>query len=187
MTQFQHTLKALLEGRKTETSRIIRPGERLEDFYYDGPNQHVYAANDRLVWATDGWLLDKTYAIQPGRTIKSVGRYRVEAIWRQDVRTLIQAQVEAEGFYEKWDFLLTWTMMHDKTIYPAMFDAFEDCNDPGRHHPDFAPSFGAITRYTVDRPAERYQAWRMTIKVLWETVDWEASAVRALQIEKPAL
>jgi hypothetical protein len=181
MTQFQHTLKALLEGRKTETSRIVKANQ----LWY--PNLGVIADSEDHGWNNRTvWAIGKDYAIQPGRTIKSIGRYRVEAIWRQDVRTLTAEQISAEGFYaawgSRWDFMQVWIQMHDTGYYNLLR---KHAMLPGEaNHPSSEAYWG--TRLN-ERLAERYQAWRMTIQVLWDTVDWDAPAVKALQIEPKVL
>lgn len=166
MTQFQHTLKALLEGRKTETSRIVKPneytwicGERTASWHERGAvplYSQVIAErktetfmHHRIVWE-----VGKDYAIEPHRGVRSVGRYRVEAIWRQDVRTLAVEQIKAEGFDSELEFISLWLKMHNPL-----------CHTDDKY----------------------FQAWRMTVQVLWETVNWNAPAVRALQIEENAL
>jgi len=182
MTQFQHTLKALLEGRKTETSRIVKPGDYtfmcgerpapwpargIVPLYSDvwGERQTPDDPQRRLIhWIK--WQQDKDYAIQPARGVHSVGRYRVEAIWRQDVRDLTEAQRKAEGFKSMTEFWTIWCQMHDAR---------------------FQLTGGKWWTDLIHRPAERYQAWRMTIKVLWDTVDFDAPAVRTLQIDRSDL
>ncbi len=149
MTQFQHTLRQLLTGEKTETSRIALPepdGTGLRDgemFRWPNGVKAVQRFNaSQMKWITV-WLEGQEYAIQPARGVRSVGRYRVEAIWWQDVRSLTAQQIKAEGFSSAQAFDALWQKMH----------------------------------------GEHYEAWRMSIRVLWETVDWDAPAVRALQIE----
>jgi hypothetical protein len=149
MTQFQHTLKALLEGRKTETSRIALPqpdGTGEFDCEMIGYPLGVPSVQRYLVgwdkWRTV-WQTGKDYAIVPARGKKSVGRFVVDAIWWQDVRSLTAKQIQAEGFNSAQAFDALWLKMH----------------------------------------GEHYEAWRMTIRVLWETVDWDAPAVVALQIK----
>lgn len=193
MTQFNHTLVALLSGKKTETSRIIRPGEYTwicgempapwldpvmvrEVFIYSGISSTRQEGEKFTAYYV--WQRGKDYAIQPGRGVKSVGRFVVEQIWRQDVRTLTLGQVEAEGFGAAlWvGFWETWCKMHDK---PAVADI--------QHIRALTGSQLDAKSYLMKRPAERYQAWRMTIRVLWPTVDWDAPVVRALQIDKSSL
>ena len=142
MTQFQHTLKALLEGRKTETSRIVK----VNQLWY--PNLGVIADSDDHGWNNRTvWAIGKDYAIVPARGKKSVGRFVVDAIWWQDVRSLTAKQIQAEGFNSAQAFDALWLKMH----------------------------------------GEHYEAWRITIRVLWETVDWDAPAVAALHIDRNGL
>lgn len=174
MTQFQHTLKALLEGRKTETSRIALPESDgtgtfdCEMMRYPGTPTVQRFEVKKNYWRVI-WAVGQTYAIQPARGVKSVGRYRVEAIWRQDVRTLTTGQVINEGFMDRVTFYEVWCEMHDSSLLPL--PAWGNAAPP------------EIQRYLNKRPFERYQAWRMTIQVLWDTVDWDALAVKALHIE----
>lgn len=173
MTQFQHTLKALLEGRKTETSRIVK----VNQLWY--PNLGVIADSDDHGWNNRTvWAIGKDYAIEPHRGVRSVGRYRVEAIWRQDVRTLTLGQVDAEGFGAPlWiGFWEVWCKMHDPQAVADM-----------QHIRALTGSQLDAKKILAERPAERYQAWRMTIRVLWEAVDWDAPAVRALHIDQNGL
>lgn len=190
MTQFQHTLKALLEGRKTETSRIIK-GNQL---WY--PNLGVVADSNNHGWNNRTvWAIGKDYAIVPRRGVHSVGRYRVEAIWRQDVRTLTREQAKAEqvgnvpldmGSEWKFNFLQLWTQMHDKKFAFKFDPQIVDYRINLCGEQDIV-SWEGLQAVIASRPAERYQAWRMTIQVLWPTVDWDAPAVKALQIEPHAL
>jgi hypothetical protein len=107
MTLFQHTLKALLRGEKTETSRLALP-------------------------EPDGTACRGTEMIQYPSGVLSVMR-------GADMR-----------WFPKWQVA-----------------RFADVIDMINH-----------------RPAEYYQAWRMTVRVLWDTVDWDAPAVMALHIAK---
>jgi len=160
MTQFQRTLKALLEGRKTETSRIVKPneytwicGERSAPWISGGTYVSLYSQviaetpTDTSMRHRIVWEQDKDYAIVPRRGVHSVGRYRVEAIWRQDVRTLTLGQVDAEGFSDElWvGFWWTWCSMHDR----VKWDEFVT--------PDGFPRSGTeVKQMLMKRPAERY-------------------------------
>lgn len=166
--QFQYTLGALLRGEKTETSRIVKPGDDPV-WYGERPAPWLDRSETALysmVWSArlaQRFVVDQTYAIQPGRAIKSVGRVKVLGIWQQDVRTLTPGQVQAEGFDSLHYFLFIWTAMHDK-------------KGKGNAYHVRPVSGDSILNYLNTRPAERYMAWRMTVQVLWETVDWTAAA-----------
>jgi hypothetical protein len=148
MTLFQHTLKQLLTGQKTETSRLALPEpdgtscKGTEMIQYPNGTKSVMRGAD-MRWFPK-WQVGKDYAIQPNRGVKAVGRYRIEDIWWQDVRSLSNAQVQAEGFASYDDFMRLWIRMHG---------------------------------------TDKFEAWRMEISVLWDTVNWEAPAVLALEID----
>lgn len=167
MTLFQHTLEALLRGEKTETSRIcgllsdgtgVRGSEAIR---YPGGVKTLCRLSRTDSW-TKVWAVGQGYAIQPGRGIAAVGRYRVLDIWQQDVRKLKPEQIAAEGFQKRADFMRIWTWMHDRDMYGIHWSGLK----------------------LDGRPNERYLAWRMSIEVLWDTVLWDAPAVMALQIPK---
>jgi hypothetical protein len=103
--------KEILEGKKTQTRRVVKPGEvddktlcydsyewpdlrgrvRLPDkisAIYTGVSQ----GNLRLKWQ-----VGRTYAIQPGRGQKQVGRIRLTAIRQERVQDISEADVIAEG------------------------------------------------------------------------------------------
>lgn len=180
MTQFQHTLRQLLLGEKTETSRRVLQApdgataigcEMIQ--YPMGVKAVMRGSSDDARWIAR-WIVGRDYAIQPERTAKSIGRYRLNDVWLQDVRTLTLGQVDAEGFSSGiWiAFWEVWCKMHDK---PVVSDI--------QHVRALTGSHVKAQALLMDRPAERYLAWRMSISVLWDTIDWDAPAIRALQIE----
>lgn len=165
MTLFQHTLGALLRGEKTETSRLALPepdGETMigtEMICYPSGIKSVCQGRE-MRWIPK-WQVGKDYAIQPARGVKSIGRYRIDNIWKQDVRTLTEAQRKAEGFQDIFGFWLVWGRMHDAEYLQK----------------------NGIYAYCADlktRPDERYTAWRMQISVMYETIDWNAVPHEAL-------
>lgn len=165
MTLFQHTLKALLCGEKTETSRLALPdadGEHIigrEMIQY--PFGKLTVMQGRGMRWIPKWQVGKDYAIQPARGVKAIGRYRIENIWKQDVRTLTPGQLNREGFKNYLSFMQLWTKMHD--------------------HEWFLKSWRVTD--LESRPAELYTAWRMQITVLYDTIDWNAEAVQHIKFD----
>ena len=168
MTQFGYTLKPLLLGDKTETSRLVHEGDYTwvcgemdapwKPRGFTSLYSSVHHASDR-----PRFVAGKDYPIEPGRGKKSVGRYRILTIWRQDVRTMLLAQREAEGFHDLYGFWMVWGKMYDAGFL----------------------SKNGIYAYCAElknRPEDRYRAWRMEIEVLWDTIQWDAPAVQALAI-----
>lgn len=192
MTAFQHTLKALLEGQKTETSRLVHPGDYT---WMCGEmpapwNPHGYTLLYSSVHHPSSeprFVAGKDYAIQPGRAKKQVGRYMIENIWRQDVRTLTNIQTKAEGMDEPeyYHFIQLWASMHDPAFEFRFDPSIIDYRIKVDRQRDIV-AWDTLQTVIQSRPRERYQAWRMSIRVLWETVDWDAPIIAALQIDPNA-
>ena len=96
MTIFKHTLPKVMSGRKTQTSRLFKEGERL---FTVGDTITVYSDKGRPKWQTG-----KTYAIQPEYGTKQVGRYRCLHLAKRDVRDFTQEDAEREGFDSLYEF-----------------------------------------------------------------------------------
>lgn len=84
---FQHTWNLILSGRKTQTRRVMKG---------DQPP----------------WVVGKSYAVQPGRTKKAVGRIVVTRIWQEALGDISAADAWAEGFDNREAFFETWTRIH---------------------------------------------------------------------------
>lgn len=176
MTLFQHTLGQLLRGEKTETSRLSLPHADGEHIVNREMIQWPSGVKSVMRGTAQGWRIKwqvgQQYAIQPARGVKSIGKYKLLDVWQQDVRTLTPQQVTAEGFSNLSGFLVVWCAMHDKTQNPVVLGTNDEPLDDLWHK-----AFMAQHPYP-----ERYQAWRMKIEVQYETVDWDAPAVKWLQI-----
>ena len=88
---FQHTWKLILEGKKWETRRPVKPGERTL-FSDDTNTLMVLGANGRIKWEQG-----KTYAIQPGRGQKAVARRKLLAIRQERLQDISFDDLVAEG------------------------------------------------------------------------------------------
>lgn len=84
--------KKVLSGQKTMTRRVVKDGERLLE-------------TARMRWvdiALNGrdmmkWVVGRTYAVQPGRGKKAVGRMKIAAIRRERLGDISEADCIAEG------------------------------------------------------------------------------------------
>lgn len=104
---FQHTSDDVLNGDKTQTRRIIKPGEYAMVRIYEGYEWQEAADADTWpfcdivsVHTSSGrvkWVVGKDYAVQPGRGKKAVGRIRVTRIWRERVQDITEDDAHAEG------------------------------------------------------------------------------------------
>ena len=100
---FQHTHQLILDDKKTETRRLIKPGEKLLD------NPKRVEMNGRAKWQ-----VGRTYAIQPGRGQKAVGRIRITDIEKQPLGQMTTEDAIAEGYPSLDDFRQTWVQIHDQ-------------------------------------------------------------------------
>mgnify|MGYP000975279841 CR=1 FL=1 len=93
---------------KTSTARVVKEGElSIRAWGALSPVIRVFNGNDRAVYK-----LGYTYAVQPGRGKKAVGRIQITDIRRGDVRDQPASFYRAEGFASKQQFLDLWHKMH---------------------------------------------------------------------------
>jgi len=88
---FQYMWQQVLDGTKTQTRRIVKPGEVLR---FD-PNP-VYNAVHHMGGHAK-WQTGNTYAVQPGRTQKAIARIEITAIRQERVQDISDEDVIAEG------------------------------------------------------------------------------------------
>lgn len=172
---FQHTWEKVIAGEKTQTRRIVKPGQRLVEEFYDWPFWHVYDNNDRLVYATYTPLNIATgrYAVMPARGVRGlrkVADIQITRIRREDIREISAEDVTAEGFRAEYPsgayfgFIETWASMHDPAFKfwyePRIVDYMwytskrqmeqgESCIGSWEH----------LQNAIKARPADHYQAW----------------------------
>jgi len=92
--------EAILEGRKTQTRRVVKlppDGEVLCSWETGKPS---YVWNGRVKWQ-----IDRTYAVQPGRGKKAVGRIRIIAIRRERLQDIKTSDIVAEGVFPDESYL----------------------------------------------------------------------------------
>ncbi len=102
---FQHTLNPVLEKRKNQTRRVIKPNE----IALRGRNNKIeaVACNGR-----EKWRIGKTYAVQPARGKGQVAQIRLIAINSEQVTRISTADAIAEGFASRQEFFATWRAIH---------------------------------------------------------------------------
>jgi uncharacterized protein YhfF len=98
---FQATLDKVLSGEKTQTRRVVKSGEdiypenrswRGNGEYYTQPTEVYNFLTNRVKYQ-----VGKTYAIQPGRGKKAVGRIRITAIRLENLHDITEEDARAEG------------------------------------------------------------------------------------------
>lgn len=150
---FQHTIDKVLSGEKTQTRRIVKQDETLNRWGLDGENDtrinEVIAPRSKpLKWGytlRNVYLVGKTYAVQPARGKPAVARILLTGIWQEDVRCISLDDAHAEGFADEFEFMRVWVAMHDKQIHKQQYWGMKSI---------------------MDRPAERYQVWVLTFKLV---------------------
>lgn len=95
----------ILDGKKTMTRRVVKPGETfyLHETFEDGgivrvviPNKACWLGNSDKEYRSK-WEYHHTYAICPGRGKKAVGRIRITAIRREKLQDISEEDSCAEG------------------------------------------------------------------------------------------
>lgn len=164
--QFKPELvEKILIGEKVQTRRPVKDGDQHLPRNKDPHGPIGIYRNKRLMWE-----VGRTYAVQPGRGKKSVGRIELLKIQREDVRTINHQDAIAEGFGDnpipRLGFLDVWREFYDASFkYPI------------------ALGFGAAI---AGRPADKYQGWVLEFKLVEIYVDEAAVWFPDLDVEKLA-
>ncbi len=98
----EHHVTLILSHHKTQTRRVCKPTESLVTACL-----HPYVATDSTV----KWQVGNTYAIQPARGAKAVGRIEITGIRQEKVQDITTLDCSAEG-YPRGD-------------YPTAIDTYE--------------------------------------------------------------
>lgn len=93
--------QAILDGSKTETRRKARFRQVEEG-----------TLAERSEWIEPPYKPGKTYAIQPGRGKRGIGRIRVHSVTLQLLYEMTDEDIRAEGFQNQPDFQRTWLEIH---------------------------------------------------------------------------
>jgi len=131
---FSETWEAVLEGRKTQTRRVAKDGDELR--YWDAYTPYVYSRGRRK------WQVGRTYAIQPGRGKKALGRFLLTDIHKERLQEITIEDAVAEG---------------------CLYDTVGSF-----YHPDPIATF-AFLWDTIHKPGERFaddpEVWILTMEV----------------------
>lgn len=84
---FHGTWQMVLNGPKTQTRRLVKEGERFVPggCSFDGM---VVKSSKKSFAAILKWEVGRTYAIQPGRGEKAIGRFLLTRIRRESLRSI---------------------------------------------------------------------------------------------------
>jgi hypothetical protein len=102
---FQYTYQLILDGKKTQTRRIIDAEEKA----VKSDTGEIEAV---LHKGRKKWVVGQSYGVQPSRTAKQVARIRLTRIRQEKVSDISEADVQAEGFNSRAEFYQTWQTLH---------------------------------------------------------------------------
>lgn len=116
--QFAHTYKQVMDGTKGMTRRLVEAGDIS---YHSGFPTHVAPITFIERGGRVKWQVGNTYAVQPGRTKKAIGRIRITGIRQERLQSINHHDVRAETgdmnpyHYETLeDFIGLWDSFHTK-------------------------------------------------------------------------
>ena len=86
--------EAILQSEKTQARRLRKPTHSvvLHDNHIIAAYSKITRQSNRLLWR-----VGNTYAIQPGRGKKAIGRFRLLAIRQEPLQAITMADARAEG------------------------------------------------------------------------------------------
>ncbi|MCC7449614.1 MAG: hypothetical protein IT324_19495 [Anaerolineae bacterium] len=135
----------MLDGTKTQTRRLVKPGEKLIQAEYFGGGY-------KPLWVEDAkqkrvYTVGTYFAVQPDRGRVSLARAFLTDIRREDVK--------AEGYAQIDQFFKVWCAMHDQ---PAL----REYDRRQQYAMDMS-----MRDFLIDkRPDNRYQAWVLTFHLV---------------------
>ena len=114
-------IKQIMVGHKTQTRRVLKPGEYhnwdapyCREFDLDSGILEIYHANKRLKW-----IVGRDYAVCPGRGQHQVARIVFDNIRQQSLVAITEADAIAEGFEDRDAFIVAWNTINPKTPFES--------------------------------------------------------------------
>jgi hypothetical protein len=112
---FQHTIDNVLNGTKTQTSRIWKDNYTIGAINQYGdtsPNNDIkwvqsLNGSQRMLYRTGQEL-----AVQPKRGAKGIARIKITHLEKRTVDTFTDVDIAREGFVNHAEFLKVWRAMH---------------------------------------------------------------------------
>lgn len=131
---FSETADLVMDGTKTQTRRVAKTHDRIMRFKQSSDNYTKGIYNDQMKRMR--YQVGKTYAVQPGRGAKSIGRIRVINLRIENLMDISIPDAMAEGILPEGvkvaQYPTTWLMGFIKTwmrLYPTG-DKFSWENNP---------------------------------------------------------
>ncbi len=116
--------QAILEGHKTQTRRLVQDHELAIHYapgYAELPIEKVLSHG---VFGRVKWVVGNTYAIQPSRGKKAIGRFRLLSIRRERLHRISREDALAEGVGVKGlQVALGTSYIHAVDIFEALWNS----------------------------------------------------------------
>jgi hypothetical protein len=146
---FKYGWLKVVNGTKTQTRRLVKPGEHLiQAEYFGGGYKPLWVENTKQKKV---YTVGSFFAVQPDRGRAALARAFLTDIRREDVRNISDEDVKAEGYTQIDEFFKVWCAMHDQ---PAL----REYDRRQQYAMD-----NSMRDFLIDkRPDNRYQAWVIT-------------------------
>lgn len=106
----RRSIRDIKSGRKNQTRRPVKPGEKFESL--SSERLRLQSATDAIVSVVHNgrrkWRVFDNYAIQPGRGKKGVGFIQLVSIRIERVTDISLKDTKAEGFETREEFFEVW-------------------------------------------------------------------------------
>jgi len=128
---FQETWRLILDGTKTQTRRIVKPGDEAE--WNDPTGHHHSYRSEAGDWTIEGvtrsrrrlYRVGQTYAVQAARGGKALFRIKIKAIWQEHLQDIHAEDCIAEGLRTtlrdqdavadlRQQYAALWDRLHDR-------------------------------------------------------------------------
>lgn len=127
--------QSILDGTKTQTRRLVKPREVSRDGYKTVAKSWAHVVLGITGYRTwvpyyPKWQVGRTYAVQPGRGRKAIGRIRITAIRREHLQDMSANDAITEGLmpgglYGQTCALTRFTLLWD-SIYTKLGTRWQD-------------------------------------------------------------
>ncbi len=152
----------VLSGEKTQTRRVKKEGE----YFVGGPFTRVMVEKQNLYkMSRIKWMTGRTYAVQPGRGEKAVGRIKLLAIREEPLQNISDDDAKQEGI-KGYVMQGSGGGSNPQMVYPAFLD--KDGGFP-RASQAFEALWDSINKKPGTRWVDNPTVWTLTFQCIAES------------------